>query len=66
MKIFHGLIRRREQNSISMRLLKREEMGQAGVYVLTGANPEPGKPMACVVRMTIGRMDLRHRRTRGL
>jgi len=83
-------------------------MGQSGVYVVTGADPETGKPMAYVgeaealfyrtdkeddtgdvglrspsrcfgltsrasacltgtrVRMTIGRMDLHHRRTRGL
>jgi len=27
-------------------LLKREEMDQSGVYVLTGADPDTGKPMA--------------------
>jgi hypothetical protein len=29
-------------------LLKREEMGHSGVYVLTGSDPETGKPMAYV------------------
>jgi len=29
-------------------LLDREEMGQSGVYVLTGADPETGNPMADV------------------
>src|SRR5262245_60337608 len=29
-------------------LLEREEMGQSGVYVLTGSDPETGSPMAYV------------------
>lgn len=29
-------------------LLDREEMGQSGVYVLTGSDPETGHPMAYV------------------
>ena len=29
-------------------LLEREEMGQSGVYVLTGSDPETGNPMAYV------------------
>ena len=29
-------------------LLEREEMGQSGVYVLTGSDPESGNPMAYV------------------
>src|SRR5437867_10537035 len=29
-------------------LLKREEMAQSGVYVLTGSDPETGSPMAYV------------------
>ena len=45
-------------------LLKREEMGQSGVYVLTGSDPETGKPMAYVGEAEILRDRLKSHKTK--
>jgi hypothetical protein len=45
-------------------LLKREEMGQSGVYVLTGLDPPTGKPLAYVGEAEVLRDRLKTHRTK--